>query len=496
MAIIMDGPAGKTRKRKSKSELKSEQISNGHSTALLKVNAVPTEHGKEMDKKLDQHETFEFGGPVGVTAMMLLFPVLMYYLWICLWYYNGKFVHPTSFDDIRPFFQRMGQHIYEGAYPTKFAWATYLGLTVIQLFLAAIMPGVMQNGLPVPSLNYAVLPYLCNACWSWYTTLILAYVFHTTGFFRLPWIVENFGHLMTVAILTSYICSGLMDIFARTLHWGGKPLRMSGVWVYDHFMGVSLNPRLGPVDLKMFAEVRVPWVLLFLIALSGTVKQYEELGRVTPNMLLFLTGSGLYINACAKAEHMIPQTWDMFHEKFGWMLIFWNMAGVPFTYCYPVIALVRAPSMESYELSRPLAVICFITLFTAYYIFDSCMAQKSNFKMQQQGDYHRRYAFPVVPWSVVENPTYIQTAHGNKLLTSGWWAYARKINYTADWVQSCMWAISGGFMTPITWFYPVFFLAVLTHRCQRDFEKCARKYGVDWEKYCQVVKWKFIPGVY
>ena len=34
------------------------------------------------------------------------------------------------------------------------------------------------------------------------------------------------------------------------------------------------------------------------------------------------------INACAKGEHMIPQTWDMFHEKFGFMLIFWNMAGV------------------------------------------------------------------------------------------------------------------------------------------------------------------------
>jgi delta24(24(1))-sterol reductase len=103
---------------------------------------------------------------------------------------------------------------------------------------------------------------------------------------------------------------------------------MSNVWLYDVFMGASLNPRIGVIDLKMFAEVRVPWVLLFLIALSGTVKQYEEMGRVTGNMIVFLTGTGLYINACAKAEHMIPQTWDMFHEKFGFMLIFWNMAGV------------------------------------------------------------------------------------------------------------------------------------------------------------------------
>jgi delta24(24(1))-sterol reductase len=75
--------------------------------------------------------------------------------------------------------------------------------------------------------------------------------------------------------------SFIIDILGRTLHWGGKPLRMSGVPIYDHFMGVSLNPGLGPVDLNIFAEVRVPWVLLFLISLSGAVKQYKEMGRVT-----------------------------------------------------------------------------------------------------------------------------------------------------------------------------------------------------------------------
>ena len=31
-----------------------------------------------------------------------------------------------------------------------------------------------------------------------------------------------------------------------------------------------------------------------------------------------------------KGEECIPQTWDMFHEKWGFMVIFWNFAGVPF----------------------------------------------------------------------------------------------------------------------------------------------------------------------
>jgi delta24(24(1))-sterol reductase len=217
---------------------------------------------------------------------------------------------------------------HQGAYPTKFALKSYLGLTVVQLLFAAFMPGLWQNGLPVPSLNYETLPYKCNALASWYASLVLSFVLHKTGIYRLPWIIEHFGELMTVALITSFTCSFLIELGGRLFHWGGKPMRLSHVWVYDHFMGVSLNPRIGVIDLKMFAEVRVPWVLLFFIALSGAVKQYEELGRVTYNMAHMVLATGLYINACAKGEEMIPQTWDMFHEKFGWMLIFWNMAGV------------------------------------------------------------------------------------------------------------------------------------------------------------------------
>jgi Delta24(24(1))-sterol reductase len=37
----------------------------------------------------------------------------------------------------------------------------------------------------------------------------------------------------------------------------------------------------------------------------------------------------LALESC-KGEECIPQTWDMFHEKWGFMVIFWNFAGVPF----------------------------------------------------------------------------------------------------------------------------------------------------------------------
>lgn len=59
----------------------------------------------------------------------------------------------------------------------------------------------------------------------------------------------------------------------------------------------------------------------------------------------------------------------------------------------------------------------------------------------------------------------------NRLLISGWWRYSRKPNYAADWVQSLTWGLVVGTASPIPYFYSVFFITVLVHRCGRDFER-------------------------
>lgn len=58
-----------------------------------------TEHGRKTDAALDKHDSWEFGGPWGVVAMMAGFPCLMYYLWICLWFEGGKLVRPDNLLD-------------------------------------------------------------------------------------------------------------------------------------------------------------------------------------------------------------------------------------------------------------------------------------------------------------------------------------------------------------------------------------------------------------
>lgn len=124
---------------------------------------------------------------------------------------------------------------------------------------------------------------------------------------------------------------------------GGKSIRMSGNVFYDYFMGSILNPRLGILDLKMFAEIRASWLQLFLLTLSAALKQYEQLGYVTNSMLIMVVAHFLYSNACMKGEECVPTTWDIFYEKFGWMLIFWNISGVPYVYCFQSFYLLKNP---------------------------------------------------------------------------------------------------------------------------------------------------------
>ncbi|KAN0063357.1 C-24(28) sterol reductase [Thecaphora frezii] len=476
-------------------DMKDEQImGGGKQNTMIKYTPgiVITEKGREKDKKLDQHHEYEFGGPAGVTAMMTLFPLLMYYLWICLWFYDGKLVIPNGFDDVVPFLNRMAAHVYNDAYPTKRAFAGYGGLMLFQFILAVVMPGYWQEGLPVPSLNYKTLMYKCNALSSFYATLVVCSGLHLSGIYRLTTIIEHFGEYMTVSMIAGYAVSAATYFHAVLTN---QAHRMSGNFAYDFFMGAALNPRIGNVDLKMWAEVRIPWVLLFLISVSGACKQYEVYGYVTPNMAFMVLATGLYINACAKGEECIPQTWDMFHEKWGFMVIFWNFAGVPFTYCYSIVYMAAHPP-HYYRFSTPTYVFMYSLLIFAHWVFDSSMAQKSRFRMHLQGTYAVRWTFPQWPWSTLENPRYLQTEHGNALLIDGWWQFLRKPNYTADWTQSFLWGAIAGFNSVIPYYYCLFFLAVLTHRCGRDFERCERKYGKDWKKYCTIVRYRFIPFVY
>lgn len=168
------------------------------------------------------------------------------------------------------------------------------------------MPGVMSEGRPLHHEDGRKLPYFCSAYTSFYATLLVATVLHATGVFPITTIIDEFGSIMSVAILTGFLASVVvyLQAFAR-----GTTTRLSGNIVYDFFMGAELNPRIGILDLKMFYEVRIPWFILFLITCSVAVKQYETHRYVSAEVLFLAMAHYLYANACAKGEEKIITSW-------------------------------------------------------------------------------------------------------------------------------------------------------------------------------------------
>ena len=432
----------------------------------------------------------EFGGTKGVAAIMVLSHALLYYMWIAWRYAGGAAPHPVGVADIGPWLGRMWAHVVEGASPSLWALGIYAAFLAQQSIFAVVMPGFDVKGLPIPSENGRRLDYRCNALACWYGTLVLAAALHCSGIFPLQRLYERFGELMTVAILASNAVAVAAFVAA---HLRRRTHRMSGSFIYDFFMGAELNPRIGALDLKMWAEIRVSWILLFLLTAGAAAHQYATHGVLSAPLIFMLLAHGLYTNACMKGDECIPATWDFFYEKWGWMLIVGNLAGVPFLYCFNSMYLASRPPIAH---SAAYTIFCFSLLLAAYYVWDTSLAQRVHFRMQERGTYIKRKAFPQLPWNTLENPRFIQTAHGNRLLVDGWWRYARKVPNVADAVMALSWGLVCGFDAFLPYLYFCFFVVMITHRASRDVARCRKKYGADWKRYEEAVPWVFIPGVW
>ena len=441
---------------------------------------------------------WEFGGTVGAIAFIIFSHVLIYYLWVCIDKFKGEVIYPghpsLNGGDM---FDAFWSHVTTYANPTLKTFGILSAFYTLQYVLAVILPGPVTYGLPIPSENGYQFPYKCNAVYTWYIILITVAALHFTDIFPLYALRDEFGRYMTAAVIWGDAVSVL--IYASGF-FGSTPrkFRMTGEIIYDFFMGSVLNPRLpGNIDIKLWAEIRNSWVLLFMLTISCAAKQYQEDGAISTSMWFMILAHFLYVNACQKGEECICTTWDIYYEKFGWMLIFWNFAGVPFVYCFQSLFL---QTVKPEAWSWYVYAFMFPALIACYYIFDNVNSQKNRFRMKRQGvddAIIRRKTFPQLPWGYIENPKTLRSADGKlELFCDGWYQYGRKIHYTVDMCMSFMWGMSCGFTHFIPFFYFCFFFSHLTHRQARDDERCRKKYGKLWDAYTYHVPYKFIPYVY
>ena len=279
----------------------------------------------------------KYGFGLSWLVLMVALPPLVYYLWICVTYYQGELVFPDNAAAWLQFWAHVSP-------PTWKAAGLYGVWFLTQAALQVWAPGPTVQGMELP--DGSRLDYRMNGMFSFLFTLGVVVVLVALGWLDATILYDQLGPLLTVVNVFTFAFAGFLYF------WGLKGAdweRPTGRPFYDYFMGTALNPRIGSLDIKLFCEARPGMVFWMLMNLSIAAKQYELHGTVTVPMLLVVGFQSIYLIDYFIHEEAVLTTWDIKHEKFGWMLCWGDLVWLPFTYTLQAQYLgqpyPRSPSM-------------------------------------------------------------------------------------------------------------------------------------------------------
>ena len=351
------------------------------------------------------------------------------------------------------------------------ALAGYCGFFFALLLASRVLPGKRVLGFAQPDGQRKT--YVLNGL----SLFVLTHMVVIAGTLALglslaPLITTHFWPLVIAANVFSIAWSLLLYVRGRER---GAPLpgkaSRRGL-VRDFCMGVELNPTWKDVDLKVFAYQPSLIGLGLLVAAFGYA-QHEQLGHLTPQMVLYQAFWWLYLFTHYRDEPGVLSMYDVIAEKFGFMLVWGDLVLVPFFYCIAGWYLVD----QSAPMSTP-GLLALVAMFSlGLWIFRGANKQKHTFKIDPTAKIWGR------------TPQLL----GGRLLVSGWWGLGRKINYTGELTVYFAIAATAGLAHLGPFLVPLWLLSLLIHRAWRDEQRCSAKYGDLWTEYCRVVPVRMLP---
>lgn len=324
------------------------------------------------------------------------------------------------------------------------------------------------------------LTYNINAIHAHVLCHLGAFLGHYFGAFDMGVLADNFHAICAGAIIISSIMGVALYIAS---HRSSKVLCAlggnSGRVLYDMWVGRELNPRIGELDLKFMFELR-PGLIGWSLLCWSFVAKAHALGSMTPAIVLVSVFQTWYITDGLFKEEGNLTMMDIVTDGFGFMLSFGDLGWVPTLYVLQAKFLLLYPQWHS---NAYLAFCVFLHLF-GYAVFRGANSEKDRFRKNPND--------PSVAHLKV-----MKTSAGKSLIVSGYWGICRHPNYVGDWLMTVSWSMLTGTGYLLPYFQPIYFAVLLIHRQLRDEEQMLHKYGkADWEKFCQQVRYRLIPGLY
>ncbi len=451
----------------------------GQGTRRRRTNNSTRKAVLEQEQQQQPPSEFEFfmGFPMLAGITMLILPCVVVTMAILSGYYEPmQHVDLFKVVDCVKDLKLVAAVSCFGSLGSIQALSIFLGWIAFQVILERVLPCDVVPGKLTPggrSLSYRINGHLAF----WVSLLV---VVHFPGLnLNLSLLYVHFPELAFVACSICMLLAIVLYVWSLARSDAEVTVDgSSGNVLYDIWMGRELNPRLGSFDLKFFCELRpglIGWVALNL-GMASFERVYK--GYVSLPMMLVICCQGHYVWDALFNEKSILTTMDITTDGFGYMLAFGDMAWVPFIYSLQARYLAtNDPGLPTQYYFKVLGLH-----IIGYILFRGANKQKDIFRQDPKNPQ-------------VAHLKTMPTARGTRLLVSGYWGLARKINYTGDWLMALSWCLFCGFGSLIPYFYVTYFTVLLVHRAWRDESSCQRKYGADWDLYKAQVPSLFLPGI-
>ena len=240
-------------------------------------------------------------------------------------------------------------------------------------------------------------------------------------------------------------------------------------------------------DVKMWFYL-VGGTMLALNALSGAAYHYDRFGDDSnPGVFLYAAFFTFYILDYFIFERVQLYTYDLIHERLGFMLFWGGLVVYGWLFILPLWGMAAHPDPG------------FSTAWTYVWLIGTAALFLLGWSISR-GANMQKYTFKRWPdrkfLGLIE-PKYIQVGD-RKILHSGSWGVARHFNYMGEAFLSLSVALDfGHFANPWAWIYFVFIVTMFTFRQRDDDRHCGEKYGAEkWAEYKALVKYRIFPGVY
>jgi len=262
----------------------------------------------------------------------------------------------------------------------------------------------------------------------------------------------------------------------------------SGSFLFDYYWGTELYPRIFGWDVKQFTNCRFGMMGWPLLILSYAAKQGELYGL--SNAMIISVGLQLiYVAKFFLWETGYFRSLDIMHDRAGFMICWGCLVWLPCIYTSPALYLVHHP-------------IHFGT-FTACALFFAGFASiLVNFLADRQRQQVRAKNGQCLVWGTfpslikAEYKTYDGESKQTLLLASGWWGLSRHFHYIPEISAAFLWSVPALFSHFLPYFYVCFLVVLLVDRAFRHDKRCADKYGLHWDQYCEKVPYKIIPYLF